>query len=581
MTESYAGLMHAAREWFERGAADGWLDASDRRRFGAVEQATPADLFAEEQMRPLVAALFGGTGVGKSSLLNRLAGEPIARVGVERPTSHDVTLYVHESVKLADLPPELPVDRVQVRRHTSAAQRDVLWIDAPDIDSTDQTNRQCALAWLPHVDLLCYVVSPERYRDDAGWRVLRERGHKHGWMFVMNRWDEGDQSQRDDFARMLRAAGFETPLLWCTCCTNASVPSPDQFGQIQATLRELMETHAVNELTRLGHRARLQELRGALDELLGRFGDDGQWKRVETALEERWRQTRAKLSEGAEWGMQTIAARFAIREGGLMGRIGQQVAQRREGTEQAASAGETQPDAGELTGLTEALWDDWHQSKVVGCLDGMEVAAGQAGLAAQPIRRRLEAAGAGASALLTEQMQDSVRAALVRPGNTALRIARRVTGFLVAAMPAAALALVGYNVVVGYLRATFGSGAFSGVGFAAQSVLLVVVAWALPFSVDRLLRPSLERIALRALREGFRAGLDGLEDALRSALTEARDEARGYHDEGRNLVKTAAAVMVRPVDARNESVVRLLADSRATGGPAGASQRRLQTPTPG
>ena len=53
-----------------------------------------------------------------------------------------------------------------------------------------------------------YVVTPERYRDDVGWRILLERENKHGWMFVMNRWDEGDPSQRDDFNRMLRAAGF-------------------------------------------------------------------------------------------------------------------------------------------------------------------------------------------------------------------------------------------------------------------------------------------------------------------------------------------------------------------------------------
>ena len=519
--------------------------------------------------------------MGKSSLLNRLAGEPIARVGVERPTSRDVTLYVHESVRLADLPPELPVDRVQVRRHTSAAQRGVLWIDAPDIDSTDQTNRQCALAWLPHVDLLCYVVSPERYRDDAGWRVLRERGHKHGWMFVMNRWDEGDRSQRDDFARMLRAAGFETPLLWCTCCTDAPVPSPDEFEKIQGTLRELLETHAVHELTRLGHRARLQELRGVMEELLPRFGEERQWKGVEAALEERWRHTRAKLFEGAEWSMQTIAARFAIREGGFVRRLGQQLVQGREGGEQSTQEGESAPDAGELAGLTEALWDDWHQSKVAGCLDGLEVAAGRAGLATQAIRRRLDAAGETARALMTEQMQDRVRAALVRPGNAALRIARRVTGFLVAALPAAALAIVGYNVVVGYFRATFGSGAFAGIGFAAQSVLLVLVAWALPFSLDRLLRPSLERIVLSALREGFRAGLDVLEGALRSAVEEARDEAGAHHEAGRKLLTAAAGVMVRPVDPRNEAVVRLLADNRATREPAGASRRRPQMPTPG
>jgi len=160
--EDFAELVRRSREWFERAAAAGWFAAGDRRRFEAVERATPADLFESEPARPLVVALFGGTGVGKSSLLNRIAGAPIAVVGAERPTSRETTLYVHEAVKLANLPPELPLNRVQIRRHRSAAQHDVLWIDAPDIDSVEEENRQTALAWLPHVDLLLYVVSPER-----------------------------------------------------------------------------------------------------------------------------------------------------------------------------------------------------------------------------------------------------------------------------------------------------------------------------------------------------------------------------------------------------------------------------------
>ena len=136
-------LVLRAREWFERATSAGWFDETDRRRINSVEKATPADLFAVDQIRPLVVALFGGTGVGKSSLLNQLAGETVARVGVERPTSRDVTMYVHESVQLAALPPELPVDRIQIKRHGSTAFREVLWIDAPDIDSIEEANRQC------------------------------------------------------------------------------------------------------------------------------------------------------------------------------------------------------------------------------------------------------------------------------------------------------------------------------------------------------------------------------------------------------------------------------------------------------
>ena len=564
MLNAYAGLITRTGEWFERAAEAGWFDQADRHRLAAVERATPADLFAAGQARPLVVGLFGGTGVGKSSLLNRLAGAPIARVGVERPTSRDVTLYVHELVELADLPAELPVDRVQIKRHNSAAQREILWIDAPDIDSVDESNRQCALSWLPHIDLLCYVVSPERYRDDAGWRVLRERGFKHGWLFVMNRWDEGNARQREDFQQMLRGAGFDQPLLLCTCCADAPspLPTPDEFPQIQETMRELINAHAVQELTRLGHRARMQELRAAVEELRQRFGEEARWDVVRAALRDRWGRLRAQLLQGLAWAMQTTAARFAVRESSFVQRVGRQVAGLRGGGAKRDGADGAAPDPGEMTALTASLWDDWSQAKLEGLLDALEIAAGRSGLATSPLRSRLDQVAADARRSVTDPVQDQVRAALTQPGSRAVRIGRRITGFLTTALPTTALAVVGYFVAAGYYRAASGSGEFFGTPFATHSVLLVLVAWALPFMVDRLLRPSVEAAVLRALRGGFGSGCDGIEAALAEQLDAAAAEADTFCAEGDTLLKEAAAVMLKPVDPRNPALARLIRSGR-------------------
>lgn len=567
MAESYAALVSQAQEWFERADSAGWFDQSDRRRFAAVERATPADLFAGDQMRPLVIALFGGTGVGKSSLLNRLAGTPVARVGVERPTSRDVTLYVHESVRLADLPAELPLDRVDTRTHAADGFREVLWIDAPDIDSTEETNRRCALAWLPHVDLVCYVVSPERYRDDIGWKVLHRRGQKHGWMFVMNRWDEGDRQQREDFLGMLRGAGFDPPLLLCTCCREEELPlpSPDEFDQVQTTIRELLDAHAVRELSRLGHRARLQDLRGVLDKLQACFGGESDWERVGAVLRERFRRARQQLMQGAAWTMQHAAARFAVRDGGVVGRMVRQVVAARVDQKPERLTGPAGPDAGELVMLTAPLWDDWAQSKIDGCLDAVEVAAGRSGVRVGPVRRRLDAVADRGREVVIEAVQDHVRAALVRPGSVLVRVVRRVTGFLTAALPAAALAWVGFAVFRGYYQATTGGGTFLGTPFAVHSALLVLVAWALPFLLDRMLRPSVERAVLRAMRVGFGSGLDALEADFEQGFAAAADEARQYLAGGQTVLKAAAALMVKPVDGRNPALARLICATAADG----------------
>src|SRR5205085_11403944 len=61
----------------------------------------------------LVIMLMGGTGVGKSTFLNALAGAPIASASFTRPTTRDPVVYVHDSVKPERLDPKLRACRIQ------------------------------------------------------------------------------------------------------------------------------------------------------------------------------------------------------------------------------------------------------------------------------------------------------------------------------------------------------------------------------------------------------------------------------------------------------------------------------------
>ena len=81
----------------------------------------------------LVVMLMGGTGVGKSTLLNALAGGPIAQASFTRPTTRDPVVYFHHSVRTDRLDPALRLCRLA--QHDRAGLEQKVIVDTPDLDS--------------------------------------------------------------------------------------------------------------------------------------------------------------------------------------------------------------------------------------------------------------------------------------------------------------------------------------------------------------------------------------------------------------------------------------------------------------
>jgi len=112
-----------------------------------------------------VLALVGGTGVGKSTLLNAIAGEIVSPASARRPTTSGAIAWVPSSRgrELAGLLRWLGVS--EVREHAGGALAEVAVLDLPDFDSIVPEHRDRVDALLPRVDAVVWVVDPEKYMD--------------------------------------------------------------------------------------------------------------------------------------------------------------------------------------------------------------------------------------------------------------------------------------------------------------------------------------------------------------------------------------------------------------------------------
>lgn len=120
-----------------------------------------------------IVALAGGTGSGKSSTFNALSGLEFADAGVRRPTTARVNAcsWSADATGLLDwlsVDSDRRITRNTILDDLEEPELDgLILLDLPDHDSVETQHKLIVDTILPLVDLLIWVVDPQKYADQA------------------------------------------------------------------------------------------------------------------------------------------------------------------------------------------------------------------------------------------------------------------------------------------------------------------------------------------------------------------------------------------------------------------------------
>jgi hypothetical protein len=163
---------------------------------------------------PALVVLFGGTGVGKSTVFNTLAGSAVTETSAKRPCTTEPLLYHHSGAKAAledpgflasyTKKPRAPGQPsagsmgIELHAHDDATLASLALVDAPDFDSIEAENRRVAEDLYRVADLVIFVVNPAKYADEETWKSIRRaRADGKAATFVFNRAEPDDDALAD------------------------------------------------------------------------------------------------------------------------------------------------------------------------------------------------------------------------------------------------------------------------------------------------------------------------------------------------------------------------------------------------
>jgi hypothetical protein len=133
-------------------------------------------LQSQERLPIYLIGLIGGKDVGKTSLIEQLAGVSLGAASHTGEGTRTATAYAHESEVAAvhDLFSRICPDRYDVITHNHDSVRRQVLVDLPDIDSVYEDHVQLTRRMLRHMLYPIWVQSVDKYADQKPQQLLAQ-----------------------------------------------------------------------------------------------------------------------------------------------------------------------------------------------------------------------------------------------------------------------------------------------------------------------------------------------------------------------------------------------------------------------
>ncbi|MBC8105855.1 MAG: GTPase domain-containing protein [Anaerolineae bacterium] len=176
---------------------------------------------------PIILAVLGGTGTGKSTLVNRLLDaeqHPLTASSFRRTFTAGPVAIVHESNRLperwlgidhvaidpAQIPARGRTDALSIIPNNHDLTRSLTLIDTPDLDGDQLAHHAQADRVFRWADAVLFLVTPEKYQMTELLPYYRlAKRYELPALFVMNKVEE--QAVVDDYGKQIEAPPFAIP----------------------------------------------------------------------------------------------------------------------------------------------------------------------------------------------------------------------------------------------------------------------------------------------------------------------------------------------------------------------------------